>query len=400
MSFLSTTKPPSGCEAECPECGVTLSRLADMKRHRKTKHSDGTETKFACPLPGCQYKTLQKGNLKTHLVARHSDSPQYPCPECDRFYSDAAARIRHRKRVHGYEPYHTKEYLARQALVEREEVAQGPGRTISTKGRRQRAASAAPYSRPNAPSSGTPLNDPKAVHHDDFWKTLVNIARSYVSNPQYSQEVQLSVPFASTPGRDAPEVIQPFGSLTFGKGHFPKVRGPECQPAVSSTDLDGDGSGSFGPRLDDMLSQGQAFAWSSTQGTNAFSPVPSDFAPLPSPNATSIAPFPTSAEPLTYPEVSLLSDLQNYPMDSYGCNASSSMYAIPDPPMSTPSPSATLQLPFVPTNYGPAQPLESVPEPSWTPTSQQAVSTSFPHLDDFTSEITDFDSWCKLNMVY
>jgi hypothetical protein len=282
--------------------------------------------------------------------------------------------------------------------VEREEVAQGPGKAISTKGRRQRAASAAPYSLPNAPSSGAPLKVPKAVHHDDFWKTLINIARSYASDPQYSQEVQLSAPFASTPGRDAPEVIQPFGSLTFGKSPFLKVREPECQPAVP---LNGDGSGSFDPQLDDMLSQGQAFAWSSTKGTNAVSPMPSDFAPLPSPNATSIAPFPTSAGPLAYPEVGLLNDLQNYPMDSYGCNnASSSMYAIPDPPMSTPSPSATLQLPFVPTNYGPAQPLEPVPEPSWTPTSQQAVSTSFPNLDDFTSGVTDFDNWCKLNMIY
>ena len=46
MSLCSSKKAPSDCEAQCPDCGVTLSRLADMNRHRKTRHPDGTETKY------------------------------------------------------------------------------------------------------------------------------------------------------------------------------------------------------------------------------------------------------------------------------------------------------------------------------------------------------------------
>lgn len=46
MSYQYSKKAPSDCEAQCPDCGATLSRLADMNRHRKTKHPDGTETKY------------------------------------------------------------------------------------------------------------------------------------------------------------------------------------------------------------------------------------------------------------------------------------------------------------------------------------------------------------------
>jgi hypothetical protein len=46
MSLHQPKKSPSSCEAQCPDCGVTLSRQADMNRHRKTKHSDGTEIMY------------------------------------------------------------------------------------------------------------------------------------------------------------------------------------------------------------------------------------------------------------------------------------------------------------------------------------------------------------------
>ena len=48
MSFQPIGKPPSSCEAQCPDCGAILSRKADMNRHRKTRHSDGTEKKYVC----------------------------------------------------------------------------------------------------------------------------------------------------------------------------------------------------------------------------------------------------------------------------------------------------------------------------------------------------------------
>ena len=46
MSLPPSKKAPSDSKAQCPDCGVILSRLADMNRHRKTKHPDGTETKY------------------------------------------------------------------------------------------------------------------------------------------------------------------------------------------------------------------------------------------------------------------------------------------------------------------------------------------------------------------
>jgi hypothetical protein len=54
MSFQSIRKSPSNCEAQCPDCGMTLSRQADLNRHRKVKHPGGTVTKYVGgTMPNC-----------------------------------------------------------------------------------------------------------------------------------------------------------------------------------------------------------------------------------------------------------------------------------------------------------------------------------------------------------
>jgi hypothetical protein len=152
-------------------------------------------------------------------------------------------------------PYHTKEYLSKQALIRKERVIQGVNKVVSNKSRRQSVARAAPGGLTNASSSALPPNVPDAAYHDNFWRVLVDIASSYAPKQQRSQDVPLSLPFSTMPGYDTPNAIQPF------------YLQPEelLQPSLTFSDFPIDYTGFLGPQLDAIPSQGQAFGESFTE---------------------------------------------------------------------------------------------------------------------------------------
>ncbi|KAG1852727.1 hypothetical protein F4604DRAFT_1805247 [Suillus subluteus] len=59
----------------------------------------------ACPFPDCDYKTLQKSNVQTHIRTHTRErSKTCPHPGCAFATTDPASLTRHRKRLHSYEP--------------------------------------------------------------------------------------------------------------------------------------------------------------------------------------------------------------------------------------------------------------------------------------------------------
>jgi hypothetical protein len=115
--------------------------------------------------------------------------------------------------MHGYVPYHTKEYLARQALNRKERVVQGASKAVSDNSRHQQVP-AVPV--PNT-SSSTPPPAPKlpeVAYHDVFcqWKMPVDITHLYPPQPPPSQDVPLFLPFETWPGYGTPNTIQNFPS--------------------------------------------------------------------------------------------------------------------------------------------------------------------------------------------
>lgn len=124
-------------------------------------------------------------------------------------------------------PYHTPEYLARQARNRREREVEGANKDVSNLSHRQCAASPAPGGLPIASSSGPlPPNVPEIPYHDDFWKELVNYAQSCAPESQHSHDVPLTLPIATMPGYDTPNAIQTF------------YMQPEAQPSPTLSDLD------------------------------------------------------------------------------------------------------------------------------------------------------------------
>ena len=148
-------------------------------------------------------------------------------------------------------PHHTKEYLARQALKRKERAVQETNEAPSDESRHQPVTPAAPDGLPNASPCAPPFNLPEFGYHDDFWKVLVDVARSYTPEPQHSQDVPpaLSLPFATMPGYDTSSSIQPFSMQPTA----------QLQPFPTPLDFTTDYSNFLGPHLDPMLSQGQSF---------------------------------------------------------------------------------------------------------------------------------------------
>jgi hypothetical protein len=104
-------------------------------------------------------------------------------------------------------PYHTKEYLARQALNRKERVAQGTSKAVSNAIRCQQVDTAVPADLPNLSSSVPPPAPklPEVAYHDDVWNMNmpVDTTHSYPS---------LILPFQTWPGFDTPNTIQNFPS--------------------------------------------------------------------------------------------------------------------------------------------------------------------------------------------
>ena len=109
----------------------------------------------------------------------------------------------------------------------KERVVEGANKDVSNKSRRQLAARPAPDGLPIAPSSAPlPPSVPGIPYHDDFWKELVNYAQACAPKSQHSHDVPLTLPIATMPGYDTPNVIQPF------------YMQPEAQPSPTLSDFD------------------------------------------------------------------------------------------------------------------------------------------------------------------
>jgi hypothetical protein len=287
--------------------------------------------------------------------------------------------IRHRKNVHKYQPYHTEAYFAK--LASRNEkggAVQAGGKAVSHKTRGRRTARTAPYARSTATSSSvTPAKVPEKVsYHDDFWRTLVDVARFSATKPHDYQDVQVHLPITTYPGYDTPSILQPAPNASV-QGAAPA----QFQPFTFEDVKLEDPSLLVNPQLN-IAAQSQALALPSAQCDYTVSALSSDYAHLAG-HTTNPAPFPTSFGSLTYPEMVLPEHYNGSLMGSYGNISSSTPNAInlqTEPPFySTP------ELPFVPPNHGSGASSEPGPFwPDWMNGPEPAMSTPLSNNNIFS----------------
>jgi len=198
------------------------------------------------------------------------------------------------------------------------------------------------YDLPDTPSSvALPRNLLKLARHNDFWKMLVEHARTESERRRF----QHSLPSANLPGSDSVhnESSSPEGPIS-----------PAAQflsPATSS-----DYSGFLDPRLDATPFKGEGLTSQFTQDSAVRPVISSDYAryPFPSENTT----LPASGG---FPN--------QFPNPSY--------HDLP---------------PFIPIHNGPSSTLPVSP----------AILSILPQLDFFTggpTQIPEWDAWCQLNLA-
>ena len=300
---------------------------------------------------------------------------RYRCNECDKDFADPATRVRHRKRVHGYQPYHTATYLAKRALKEAEKK-----RDKAALSKDQQAASVVPGDTQYASSSSTEsLGNSlvNATYHDDFWKLLLDAPRHDALELKVSQDVQISAPVDMLPARHThrtPHSIYSDLSL------------PKVGQQPSTTNEKRDGTRLLGLQLDTTVQpQSQALAQLWTPYGQTTPGVASDYRPF-------AATFPESGCQSTYPDMGFQSlpafSLTNVPLPV------PNSFNFPATPTAPPSP-RIYENQFVYPNYMTTLPLlEPVPSLSWTPSLSPANSTPLSQTEFFTDEVTrGFDTW-------
>lgn len=168
----------------------------------------------------------------------------------------------------------------------KERVVQETDKAVSSQSRHQSVTHAAPEGFQDASPDVPPFKLPEVGYHDDFWKVLVNLARSYdpkpqpqpqpqpqppqhsddhslmlpyammpgydpkpQPQPQHSQDLSLMLPYAMMPGYDAPNSIQPFSMQPAAP----------AQPFLTSSDYTISYFDFLGPQLDATISQEPSF---------------------------------------------------------------------------------------------------------------------------------------------
>jgi hypothetical protein len=157
--------------------------------------------------------------------------------------------------MHGYVPYHTQEYLARQGLNRKERVVQGASRAVSNKGHHQKPEVALPNASSSVPPPAPKL--PEVAYHDDFWKVPVGFTPLNPPQPQGVPQPSLFFPFETQPGYGAPNAIQTFPSVA------------QSPPSLTPSDFTiNNYSDLHGPQPYTMQSQEQQFGESLTGDHN------------------------------------------------------------------------------------------------------------------------------------
>ncbi|KAF8212615.1 hypothetical protein K438DRAFT_2009971 [Mycena galopus ATCC 62051] len=117
------TPPNPPLRLRCPQddCPWSFRTQTDLKRHlpRHMSHEEREKQydlfiaarvssltiflrMYKCPQPGCSHKSLQKSNLETHYVSKHTGIKPHVCKQCTYCASDPSCLHRHMRAVHAY----------------------------------------------------------------------------------------------------------------------------------------------------------------------------------------------------------------------------------------------------------------------------------------------------------
>ncbi|KAJ7708116.1 hypothetical protein B0H17DRAFT_1124895 [Mycena rosella] len=98
------TPPCPPLDIHCPVDGClwTFARQGCLNRHMHKHKSPEEREKLMihCAEPGCTHKTLQKSNMNTHYIAKHTGLKPHMCDKCSYCAADPSCLHRHVLAIH------------------------------------------------------------------------------------------------------------------------------------------------------------------------------------------------------------------------------------------------------------------------------------------------------------
>ncbi|KAJ6592374.1 hypothetical protein B0H19DRAFT_1364931 [Mycena capillaripes] len=96
--------PPLKVRCPEPDCPWSFKTPTDLRRHtpRHMSPEERERQMYKCPEPGCTHKSLQKSNLETHYVAKHTGLKPHVCKQCTYCAADPSCLHRHMRAIHAY----------------------------------------------------------------------------------------------------------------------------------------------------------------------------------------------------------------------------------------------------------------------------------------------------------
>ncbi|KAG1870293.1 hypothetical protein F4604DRAFT_861554 [Suillus subluteus] len=175
-------------------------------------------SKHACPYDGCDYKTLQKSNVQTHIRIHTGDrSKACPHPECQFSTTDPGSLTRHRKSEHGYKP--------KARCIPDGKAARRSATAPYPSTRFVKPEVSCPAERSRLPSPATPNS--RASSRNSPWPdsspiSLPRASSPYVVSPLSSRG---SPPRTTSSLRPSPS-ISPLSTSTRSYSRKPRIRSP------------------------------------------------------------------------------------------------------------------------------------------------------------------------------
>ena len=160
------------------------------------------------------------------ILFSSSNEYRYLCPDCGKGFTHPSTRIKNRTTNHGYYPYHTSRYYARQQFNEAEKRAKANFEKDRLPKRRERF----PTQHRNALTSSSSADSldnllASATYHNDVWKPFVDVPCRDATELKVSQDVQISAPVAASPVRDTLNTLRSDSDLSTPKvGQQPDPR--------------------------------------------------------------------------------------------------------------------------------------------------------------------------------
>ncbi|KAJ6582385.1 hypothetical protein B0H19DRAFT_1229362 [Mycena capillaripes] len=188
-------------KVRCPEqgCPWSFRTPTDLRRHmpRHMSPEERESQMYKCPEPGCTHRSLQRSNLETHYIAKHTGLKPHVCKQCTYCTADPSCLHRHMRAVHAYvsrSERPKKRSAARASTIPATVETTSPSSDYCESSGSSWSTAPSPASSMDFLFSGASFDEQSTSYSPPVIPDALLYLNSYVSSPASSTECSLPSP--------------------------------------------------------------------------------------------------------------------------------------------------------------------------------------------------------------